>query len=194
MKKSHSLRNLDTALSWFIIAVLLLVSSPIANPIWACVEKTSHSTRIALFSWLRSEVSNTTHSVGMNLCNGWYNAKWNNAIFFVILNFLFHFALALSMRNEIKYSFYFILCRYNEVLSKWKKKQKTKTFHFAMIGGILNFISFCIDSMRSVLNEKLYFALKDGTSFQSSRKHLLSKVTPNLHLTYSKMGETWHWY
>ena len=28
-----------------------------------------------------------------------------------------------------------------------------KLFHFAMIGGILNFISFCVDSMRSVLNE-----------------------------------------
>ena len=38
-----------------------------------------------------------------------------------------------------------------------------KKIHFAMIGGILNFISFCVDSMRSVLNKKLYFALKDGT-------------------------------
>ena len=27
-----------------------------------------------------------------------------------------------------------------------------KIFHFAMIGGILNFISFCVDSMRSVQN------------------------------------------
>ena len=57
-----------------------------------------------------------------------------------------------------------------------------------------NFISFCVDSLRPVLNEKLHFALKDGTSFQSSRKHLRSKVTPNLHLTYSKTGETWRWY
>ena len=42
--------------------------------------------------------------------------------------------------------------------------QHGKIFHFAMIGGILNFISFFVDSMRSVLNEKLYFALKDSTS------------------------------
>ena len=62
---------------------------------------------------------------------------------------------------------------------------KKKIFHFAMIGGILIFISFCVDSRRSVLNEKLYFALKDGNSFQSSRKHLGSKVTPYLHLQYS---------
>ena len=48
-----------------------------------------------------------------------------------------------------------------------------------MIGGILNFISFCVDSMGSVLNEKLYSVLKEGTSFQSSRKHLRSTVTPN---------------
>ena len=54
-----------------------------------------------------------------------------------------------------------------------------KKNHFAMIGGILNFISFYVDNMRSVLNEKLYFALKDGTSL----KHLRSKVPPNLHLT-----------
>ena len=39
-----------------------------------------------------------------------------------------------------------------------------KIFHFALIGGILNFISFSVDSMRSVLNVKLHFALKDGTS------------------------------
>ena len=64
------------------------------------------------------------------------------------------------------------------------------SFHFTIIGGILNFISFCVDNMRSVLNEKLYFASKDGTSFQATRKHLRSKVTP-LHLTCSKMGETW---
>ena len=68
--------------------------------------------------------------------------------------------------------------------------QNEKIFHFAMIGGILNFISFCVDSMRSVLNEKLYFALQDCTSFQSSWKHLHSKV----HLTYSKIGETWRLY
>ena len=55
--------------------------------------------------------------------------------------------------------------------------QNEKIFHFAMIGGILNFISFCVDSMRSVLTEKSYFALKDGTSFQSSRKRLRSKET-----------------
>ena len=54
-----------------------------------------------------------------------------------------------------------------------------KKNHFAMIGSILNFISFCVDSWRSVLHEKLYFA---------SRKHLHSKVTPNLHITYTKMG------
>ena len=40
-------------------------------------------------------------------------------------------------------------------------------FHFAMIGGIFNLISVCVDSMRSILNEKLHFALKDGISFQS---------------------------
>ena len=71
------------------------------------------------------------------------------------------------------------------------KKQK---FHFAIIGDKLYFISFCVDTMMSVLNEKLYFALKDGTSFQSSRKHLRSKVAQNLHPTYSKMGKTWRWY
>ena len=36
-------------------------------------------------------------------------------------------------------------------------QDEKKIFHFAMIGGILNFISFCVDNMRSVLNEKLYF-------------------------------------
>ena len=72
--------------------------------------------------------------------------------------------------------------------------QNEEKNHFAMIGGILNFISVCLDSMRSVLNEKLCFALKDGTSFQSLWKHLRSKVTQNVHLTYSKMGETWGWY
>ena len=71
-----------------------------------------------------------------------------------------------------------------------KKKKKN---HFAMIGGILNFISFCVDSMRSVPNEKLYFALKDGTSFQSSRKHLRSKLTPNNYLTALKWGKLWRW-
>ena len=85
--------------------------------------------------------------------------------FFFILNFLFHFVSII-----------------------WGVIKIEKLFHFAMIGGIFNFISFCVDSMRSVLNEKLYFALKDGTSFQSPRKHLRSKVTPNSHLTYSKMG------
>ena len=72
--------------------------------------------------------------------------------------------------------------------------QNDKIFHFAIISGMLNFISFCVDRMRSVLNEKLYFALKDGTSFQSSRKHLQSKVIPNLHLKYSKIGDTRRWY
>ena len=28
----------------------------------------------------------------------------------------------------------------------------------------------------------------------SSRKQLRTKVTPDLHLTYSKMGEIWGWY
>ena len=32
-----------------------------------------------------------------------------------------------------------------------------KKNHFAMIGGILYFISFCVNSMRCVLNEKKYF-------------------------------------
>ena len=37
-------------------------------------------------------------------------------------------------------------------------------FHFTMICGILDFISFCFDSMRSVLNEKMcLFFFKDGT-------------------------------
>ena len=66
-----------------------------------------------------------------------------------------------------------------------------KKIHFAVIGGRLNSISFCVDSMKSVLNEKWYFALKDCTSFQSSRRQLRSKVIPNLHLTYSKMGRDW---
>ena len=48
-----------------------------------------------------------------------------------------------------------------------------KKIFFSMIGGVLNFISFCVDSMRSVLD---VFALKDGTSFQSSRKHLRPKL------------------
>ena len=71
---------------------------------------------------------------------------------------------------------------------------KKKIFCFSMIGGILNFISFCVHSMRSVLNEKLYFALTDGISFQPSRKHLGPTVARNLHLTYGKMGKTWRWY
>ena len=33
-------------------------------------------------------------------------------------------------------------------------------FHFATIGGILNFNSFCVDSIRSVLNEKHVFFFK----------------------------------
>ena len=69
---------------------------------------------------------------------------------FFILNFLFNFALAKSMRNEINLvfiSFYVDTIRFN---------QNEKKNHFAMLDGILNFISFCVDSMRSVLNEKLF--------------------------------------
>ena len=64
---------------------------------------------------------------------------------------------------------------------RFYQNEKKKKNHFAMIVGILNRISFCVNSMR-YLNEKLYFALKDGTPFKSSRKHLRPKVTANLHL------------
>ena len=42
-------------------------------------------------------------------------------------------------------------------------KMKIKN-HFAIIGVIHDVISFCVDRMWSVLNENLYFALKDDAS------------------------------
>ena len=53
------------------------------------------------------------------------------------------------MRNDIKFSFY------SFCVDTMRFCQNAKKNHFAMIGGILNSISFCVDSMRSVLNEAL---------------------------------------
>ena len=33
-----------------------------------------------------------------------------------------------------------------------------------------------------------------GSQVYPSRKHLRTKVTPGLHLTYSRNGELWGWY
>ena len=50
------------------------------------------------------------------------------------------------MQNEIKCNF-MAFC-----VATMRFYQNEKKNHFAMIGDILNFISFCVDSMRSVLH------------------------------------------
>ena len=56
--------------------------------------------------------------------------------------------------------FYFILRQFHAIRLKWKKN------HFALIVGILYFISFCVDGVRSVLMIRVLFhAVIDNSCF-----------------------------
>ena len=54
---------------------------------------------------------------------------------------------------------------------RFYQNEKKKVFHFAMIGGILNFISFCVDTMWLVVGNAGF------ETFQISTIILLSFVS-----------------
>ena len=45
----------------------------------------------------------------------------------------------------------------------YQNKKKEKKNHFAMISGILNFISFCVETMRSALESAVFETFKMST-------------------------------